>query len=279
MEFHKLDLHTHSCLSDGTFRPAEIVRLASEAGISLLALTDHDGLQGVAEAREAAAQTPGLTFFPSVEMDTEFPEELHILGLDLNPDDAALTDALSLAAERRQARNEKILDKLAGVGCDVRPFLDARAGIVTRMHIAHALCDGGFARDTKDAFARYLRPGRPGYASVPRFTPEEVIRLILRAGGVPVLAHPCHLRCNVHRLVAELAEYGLMGVEVYYPAATPGQIEQHAAIARQHGLLMTCGSDFHGANRPTSPLGCAYRPVQALEDCCQFFINRHKTPS
>lgn len=275
MEQSKLDLHLHSCMSDGSCRPAEVVRLAKEAGVVMLALTDHDTLDGLAEAQEAAEES-GLTFLPGVEIDTEFPETLHLLGLDFDPENAKLRETLQAVGDRRKERNEIMLQKLAALGCDVRPWLEAQEGTMTRLHIARALCTGGYAKDIKDAFRRYLAPGMPGYAAVRRLSPAEAIRLVLDAGGVPVVAHPCQLKCNVRRLIAELTEVGLMGVEAYYSSATQGQIAEHVSIARQNGLLVTCGSDFHGANRPGVVPGCAFRETETLETTRAFFLKRHQ---
>lgn len=275
VEQSKLDLHLHSCMSDGSCRPAEVVRLAKEAGVVMLALTDHDTLDGLAEAQEAAEES-GLTFLPGVEIDTEFPETLHLLGLDFDPENAKLRETLQAVGDRRKERNEIMLQKLAALGCDVRPWLEVQEGTMTRLHIARALCTGGYAKDIKDAFRRYLAPGMPGYAAVRRLSPAEAIRLVLDAGGVPVVAHPCQLKCNVRRLIAELTEVGLMGVEAYYSSATQGQIAEHVSIARQNGLLVTCGSDFHGANRPGVVPGCAFRETETLETTRAFFLKRHQ---
>lgn len=273
MLFHKFDLHTHSLASDGTCTPTEVVRQAVAEGMTMLALSDHDNMNGIVEAAEEARRL-GIPFLPSVEMETEFPEELHILGLDVDPQNAALSQALALCTKRRDMRNEMILDLLAGIGCEVRPFLDRTPGTITRKHIAFALCDGGFARNTADALSRYLRPGCPAYAEVTRFTKKEVIDLILGAGGIPVLAHPCQLKCEVAPLVEELVSYGLKGIEAYYSEAKLKQVAEHCGLAKQHDLLITSGSDFHGTYRMGTAIGCAYQEVAALEDCYQFFMAR-----
>jgi len=273
----RTDLHCHSAYSDGTCTPGEIVRMAAKAGIGLLSLTDHDTLAGVGEAVAAGKQQGGVLVLPGIEMDNESPFELHILGLDIDPDNDALNTALRETFSRRRRRNAKILNKLREIGCDVAGRVEAltNGGIETRMHIAIALRDAGFAPDVTEAFKRYLNPGAPAYYGEIRFTPGEVIALIKGAGGVPVLAHPCHIRQNPHRVVEELAGLGIMGLEAYYPASTLGQTEIFVSLAAQYGLLVTCGSDFHGKNREGTPLGCAWRDVECLRKTAAFFTERH----
>ena len=260
----KMDLHTHSNKSDGTLSPREVVAAAREAGVALLALTDHDCTLGVAEALEAG-KALGIRVIPGMELDTEFPTELHMLGLHIDPANEELQAFMAENTRRRQARNEAILQKLAEAGADVRPFLPRLSGNPTRLHVALALVQGGYAQSIGQAFQAYLNRGMPGYVDTRRISPEDAIGLIHRAGGLAVLAHPCKLKADVPALVARLAGAGLDGIEAYYPTATPGQRAEALALARQHGLLVSCGSDFHGANRPANALGCAWAPDAALE--------------
>ena len=217
----KMDLHTHSHYSDGDLAPADIVRCAQEAGVTLLAVTDHDSMDGVAEALEAG---------------------------------------------RREG--------LTAAGYDVAPYLPAAQGVTTRLHIALALIRAGFANDTADAFQRFLRRGTPGFAALQRPGPAHVIALLREAGGIPVLAHPCHLRGNVHAIVQELVDLGIGGIEAYYTTSSPGQTALFSSLAAQHGLLVTCGSDFHGANRPAAQLGCAWTPAPALDQTRRALMQR-----
>lgn len=273
---HRFDLHCHSSFSDGTVAPAEIVRTANRAKLDMLALTDHDCILGVREAMAEAERT-GLTFLPAVEMDNEYRHELHIIGLDIDINNPTLLRALQLATERREKRNSIILKKLLDNGIDLAPFIKRDGGIVTKLHLAFALIKGGWAADVKDAFAKWLRPGTVGYYTEPRFTPEQVIEIIHRADGIPVLAHPCHIRDNPHGLIKELKELGLMGLEVFYPSSTPRQTELFLSLASQYKLMVTCGSDFHGANRPGVPLGCAWRDCAQLESAFDMLYRRTQT--
>jgi len=271
--FHKFDLHTHSCASDGSDHPAEIVRAAKTLGIELLALSDHDTVRGIAEA-QAEADRLGVSLLPAVEMGTEFSEELHILGYDIDIQHAPLLAALDRADRDRSERNERMMDKLAALGMDVRPHMPKGLQTFTRMHVALALVAGGYVKTTNEAFDRYLKKGRPAYAAAQRLQPKDAIELIRSAGGIAVLAHPCLLKCNAQQLIPKLIEYGLQGVEAYYPASSVGQTKEFCSIAKRCGLMITSGSDYHGAHRPKSPLGCAWTERDALEETYGFFMQR-----
>ncbi len=274
----RMDLHCHSVMSDGTAAPSEIVRMAAKANLGILALTDHDTMSGIPEAEEAGRQY-GVLVLPSVEIDSESPFELHILGLDVDPKNPALCDALQETQRRRRKRNTVIFDRLKQAGYDVEAFLPESAGNTTRLHIAMALRNAGHAPSVTEAFKLFLSPGKPGYYLEPRLMPKEVISLVRGAGGIPVLAHPCHIRQNPHQVVAELTELGIMGLEAYYPASTIGQTETFVSLAAQFGLLVTCGSDFHGKNREGTPLGCAWREVDCLVKTAELMHNRHNWTS
>lgn len=276
MDDNRFDLHTHSLISDGTVEPAEIVRMAARAKIRLLALTDHDSILGVKDA-VAAGRECGVPVLPAVEMDNEWRHELHIIGLDVDPNNPTLLRALEIARERRERRNKIIYSRLREAGYDVQPLVNRPESMTTKLHIAHALIKAGCANDVRDAFARYLRPGQPGYYTEPRFTPQQVIDIIHIADGLPILAHPCHIRDNPHGLIRELYDMGLMGLEAYYPTSTQRQTEMYVSIARQYRLMITCGSDFHGDNRPGVPIGCAWRDVPALEQTYETLIRRMNT--
>lgn len=268
-----MDLHCHSTMSDGTYAPAAIVRMAAKAGIGILALTDHDTMAGVPEAMRAADEQD-IRLLPSVELDTEMPFELHMLGLDVDPCAPCLQQELVGIQQRRRRRNEKILHKLRDAGYDVSGHMRESEGNTTRLHIAMALNEAGYAKSITDAFRGFLSPGTPGFYAEPRLTPKQAIDLIKKADGIPVLAHPCHIRSNPHQLVAELTGEGLMGIEAYYPASTLGQTETFLSLAAQFNLLVTCGSDFHGRNREGNPLGCAWRDVACLNETARLLQGR-----
>lgn len=269
----RFDLHNHSNCSDGTDTPRRVVERALENGCALVSLTDHDTVSGLAEAC-AAGRELGIQVLPGVEIDAEWPTELHILGLGVDAAGERLTELMEEAALRRQRRNSQILRLLKGAGADVEPYLSPSANTTTRLHIALALISAGLAQDKSDAFRKWLDPGRPGYVHAQRPSPEDAVGAILDAGGVPVLAHPCHLKGDIHSLIDRLIRAGLRGLEAYYPSSTKGQTELYTSLARQNGLLITCGSDSHGANRPQVWPGCAWQDVPELEESFTYFMQR-----
>ena len=173
---NRFDLHTHSIVSDGTATPYEVVAHAARANCKLMALTDHDNIMGVQEAVEAG-KTLGVPVLPAVEMDNEWHHELHIIGLDIDPNNPTLLRALEIARERREKRNKIIYSRLKEAGYDVQPLVGRPESTTTKLHIAHGLIKGGFANDVRDAFAKYLRPGQVGYYTETRFTPQQVIEM------------------------------------------------------------------------------------------------------
>ena len=219
---HRFDLHTHSDHSDGTYTPTEIVHFAARGHIDLLALTDHDCISGVRSAM-AAGKAEGVRVIPGVEFDNEYHHELHILGLDVDMDHPVLNRAMEVARERRDKRNEIILSRLDQAGIEVRPFMRTGQTATTKLHIAHAIIAAGYATEVREAFMKYLRPGTPGYYTERRFTPEQVLEIIHRSDGVPVLAHPCHIRENLHGLVRELVNMGLWASKPTIRPTPPGR--------------------------------------------------------
>lgn len=271
---HKpFDLHLHSSCSDGSDTPAQVVLAAAERGVTLLALTDHDNILGVPEALTEAEQA-GVRLLPSIEMDAEWPHEMHILGLDIDIDEPRMKEALVTALRRRGERNREIADRLLKIGFDINDKMGVDIGAATRLNIALALVKGGYVASTKEAFSNYLRKGCPGFYTVERFTPEEIIQLILGAGGVPVWAHPMHGHADPHRITPMLKALGLMGLEGYHPSLSEGDSVVLTSIARQTGLLVTCGSDYHGAHRPEVVPGQTWRDNAPLREARAFFEAR-----
>lgn len=265
----KYDLHIHSNMSDGTHSPAELPGLAAAAGVRLMALTDHDTAGGAAEALAAGAKV-----IPGMEIDADYPCELHILALGIDPAHPAVAEYEAWRREGRLERNERILAKLAAMGVYIRELIEHSRGNDTRLHLAKALIKGGYAESLGEAFERYLGSGAPAYVPGVRIGRREAIELCHRAGGVAALAHPCKMKGDVNRLAAELAGWGLWGIEAFYPGCTGGKRQEFLTMAKRYGLLPTCGSDFHGANRPGNALGAAWEPHPALEGAWEFFMAR-----
>ncbi len=267
------DLHLHSSCSDGSDTPARVVQACAGRGLTLLALTDHDNVLGVPEAM-AEADRIEIRLLPSIEMDAEWPHEMHILGLDIDANEPRMRAALDTALQRRGVRNAQIVERLLRAGCDIRGRLGKEVGAATRLNIAVALVEAGYAADTHEAFAKYLRKGCPGFYTVERYSPEEIIRLIRGAGGVPVWAHPRNGGADPHRIAPMLKELGLLGLEGYHPSLSEGDSVVLTSIARQLGLIVTCGSDYHGANRPAVVPGQTWRDIPILRETRAFFEAR-----
>ena len=254
-----VDLHAHSTLSDGTDAPAELVRLALAGGLTALALTDHDTLDGIPEARAAAAGT-SLDLIPGVELSVDWEAgPAHFLAYWIEPGEGPLQDRLAELAEGRARRNAEILTALAGLGCDLSgEDLRSGPGVVGRPHIAAALVRRGHVPDMPAAFDRYLARGRPAYRPRTRLTAGEAVALAKRSGGAAVLAHPHTVAAGAeayaHALEA-FAALGGAGVECRYPDYPPDLVAHLETVTRHLGMAPTGGSDYHGAHRPGVLLG------------------------
>ncbi|MBR5292603.1 MAG: PHP domain-containing protein [Clostridia bacterium] len=264
------DLHIHSHMSDGTFAPNELPSMAMEKGVELMALTDHDTAAGCKEAVDAGAGT-GVKVICGMEIDAEFPSELHILALGIDPEHPDILRYEQWRKGEREDRNGRILAKLKSMGIDAEPFMEHSKGNDTRLHIAKALVTGGWAVSLKDAFDRYIGSGAPAYQPSKRISKRDAVELARSAGGVAVLAHPCKLKADPYSLVRELADYGLWGIEAFYPISTEGQRKMFLSIAGQYGLIPTCGSDFHGKNREVF-IGDAYYGAEELRPAYEYFL-------
>ena len=267
------DLHTHSNFSDGTLPPEKLIEEAKRAGLTLIALTDHDTAGGVPRARRAA-RLFSLPFLCGIEMEAECEDQLHILGLGIDPAAEHINALVSLQEARRKERNERVLELLEDDGMDVRPFLPPTEGTVTRANIARAMFEAGFALSISDAFLSYLGRGQRYYVRQQHPEMPEVLEAIREAGGVSVLAHPMNMRVDHEKLISEMAANGLWGVEAYYGDAPRSTVDNFRMLARRYGLYTTCGSDFHGANRPGITLGCAWRDDAELNETERLLVQR-----
>ncbi|MCX7841967.1 MAG: PHP domain-containing protein [Clostridia bacterium] len=255
-----IDLHTHSTISDGSMTPSELVRHAKSAGLVALALTDHDSVDGVEEAL-AEGKRIGIEVIPGLEISVDFKPEMHILGYFPEQAYKRIETVLDLLRESRQLRNPRIIDKLNEMGFDItmkEVEAEAGKGIVGRPHIAKVLLAKGYVSSVEDAFDRLLGCGKPAYFKKERLTPEEGIKEILKAGGVPVLAHPIYLGHSLEaldKLLGELAQVGLKGIEAIYVDNTKEETGNLLRLAIKHKLLVTGGSDFHGSYKPDIEIG------------------------
>jgi predicted metal-dependent phosphoesterase TrpH len=247
----RIDLHVHTKASDGLYPPAEIVRMAGRAGLSVIGIADHDTVDGLDESLAAAVEN-AVRIIPAVEINSyDGGSEYHILGYFIRHGDGELRRTLSILREARIARMHVIIRKLAALGIAVTAeeiLSVAGSGTVGRPHIAQALVKNGYAASVRDAFDRHIGEGKPAYAPRSKLTPREAIAIIRGAGGVPVLAHPG--LWGGEELIPRLAEWGLAGIEAYSPDHTPEQVRRYLDITRSLGLVATGGSDFHGWGDP-----------------------------
>ncbi|HEX5132640.1 MAG TPA: PHP domain-containing protein [Candidatus Krumholzibacteria bacterium] len=249
MAFDKrIDLHTHSNHSDGVHAPAVLVDLAKWKGISAISLCDHDSLEGYPEL-EAAARKEGVEFITGVELSCEYVgKDLHILGYGVDRTDEQLQTLLLEFRATRQRRGELIVEKLAtqGVHLDIGQVLaKAAGGALGRPHIAAALLEAGYVSDFGSAFNKYIGEGCPAYVDKYKMKPDDAVAAIHAAGGLAFVAHPGYY-LEDEAAFRELLRKGFDGVEVYHPHHQPHVIARLLGIARDHGLLISGGSDFHG---------------------------------
>ena len=274
-----IDLHVHSNASDGTYAPAEVVRRAQEGGLKAIALTDHDTIDGLAEA-VAAGERYGVEVIPGVEVSARFPGgSMHVLGLDISYRNGHLGERLAVLQKARAARNPQIIAKLNDLGIKITLEQVAEIsgrGQMGRPHIARALMESGYVRSIQEAFDIFLRNDGKAYVAKFRFPPEEAIAMIRDVQGVPVLAHPFTLGLGsafaLKHTLEELTALGLAGIEAIYAEHTPEQEALYLRLARELGLLITGGSDYHGENKPEITLGSmpcqarlTYERVEALK--------------
>lgn len=257
----RIDLHLHTTHSDGSQTPAAVVKLAHDAGVSALAITDHDITTGLPEAI-AAGQELGIEVIPGIEISSRHGEsELHVLGYFLKWEDPQLNARLMTLREGRHRRNPQIIERLRALGIDIT-YDEVRAvagsDSVGRPHIARVLMDKKVVTSAKEAFDRFLADGKPAYVPRDLPSPADAIRWIKDAGGLAVLAHPTWVKAidgTLTDLARQLKADGLDGVEVHYSSHTPRQTREYLSLAKTLGLLVTGGSDFHGITKPEVDVG------------------------
>jgi 3',5'-nucleoside bisphosphate phosphatase len=264
----RVDLHTHSTASDGLLAPSQLVRQAHEAGLDLIALTDHDSTDGVSEATEAGTQE-GVQVIPGIEVNTTLPDhrgEAHVLGYYVEMADTRFQENLRFIREARVRRAEQMVERLRAQGFDVtwERVRELAKGTVGRPHIARALMERGYASSIADAFDKYISPGKPAYVPRYKLSPQDAVHLIRAAGGVPVLAHPGSITELSEQVLPDLTQTGLLGLECYYGDYDEATVSRLAGIAGQFGLIATGGSDYHGPNVHPTPLGGRYVPPEAV---------------
>jgi 3',5'-nucleoside bisphosphate phosphatase len=264
-----IDLHTHSTASDGIYSPTELLRLASVAGLRVLALTDHDTTDGVREAAKAA-QALGIDFIPGIEMNTDVGGgEIHVLGYFPEFARPAFQEVLKTLRDAREHRGQRMVELLNehGIAVSWERVREIAQGSVGRPHVARALMEAGYTQSIGEAFDKYIGKGCIAYIPHYKLTPVDATRLIDSANGLPVIAHPLELPGleKLRESLPELCAAGMVGLETYYgPYTGENELVLHA-LADEYQLIPTGGTDFHGPGIHPTPLGGRYVPGEAVE--------------
>ena len=264
----RVDLHIHSTASDGKLTPADVVREAAERGLTFIALADHDTVDGIAPALAAAESFPGLMVIPGVEISTDIPQgEIHVLGYFVDYTDPQLKAALDKFRNSRLKRAQGMVAKLEklGIAIDWQRVQEIAGGSsIGRPHIAQAMLERGYIASMKQAFTDYIGRNGPAYVEREKMTPAEAVELILKAKGLPVLAHPLTAG-DPEAMTIELKAAGLAGIEAYYDGYTPEEIKRLVGLADKHNLIATGGSDYHGLDPNETAIGGTEVPIASVE--------------
>jgi len=265
----KADLHLHTTASDGRLAPKELVSLAAKVGLDVIAITDHDTIDGVAPALAAAKTFPSLMVIPGVEINTDVPHgEVHILGYFIDYTDLKLAASLRNLRDSRRERAQQMIAKLGKLGMKIewqRVCELAQGGSVCRPHIAQVLFEKGYVGSEKEAFDKYIGHDGPAYVERYKLLPVEAVKLIIDAQGLPVLAHPEGIS-DLNELVPKLKDVGLVGIEIYYRDYSPDIIAGLLKVAKQYTLVPTGGTDYHAFGDDSEVMiGGALAPSQSVE--------------
>ena len=255
------DLHLHTRFSDGTDTPQRVIELAQQAGLSAVAITDHDNTEAIAIAQPVADRL-GIELIPGIEMSASTEKlEVHLLAFFFDLESAPLNAHLAQQQARRVARIHEMVQRLQRVGVKIdaaEVFQVAGEGTVGRPHVARVLLKHGYVTTMAEAFSKYLGPDNPGFVPGSPLSPAHVIRVIREAGGIPVLAHPIYLGRDA--LIEQFVAQGLAGLEVYHSGHPPEAVRRYEEMADQLKLLKTGGSDYHGDAKEGLPIGAVTVP-------------------
>lgn len=260
------DLHLHTIFSDGTYTPQQLISESKKEGLSAICVADHDTVEGVAPSVEIAKKED-IEIIPGIELTAEDDgSEIHILGYLIDYKRKDFLEKLETLKKDRVERIYKIVEKLNALGIALKAqdiFEIAKGGSVGRLHVARAMVKVGFVGSIFEAFQKYIGDKCPAYVLGFRFTPQEAIKLIKNVGGIPVLAHPYSL--NNDDLIPKFVDFGIMGLEVYYPEHSQGLINFYLRLAEKYNLLVTGGSDCHGSAKPEARIGSVKIPYELVE--------------
>ncbi len=262
------DLHLHTMYSDSTYTPKQLVDAACASGLSCIAVTDHDTIEGIAPCM-AEAEGKGLEILPGIELTCEeLGLEVHVLGYLIDTGDQKLVVMMEKLKEYRIQRIYKMVDKLKALGLEIDAEsifkLAGESSCVSRLHVARTMLQKGLISSISEAFQRFIGDRGPAYVSGFPVSVKEAIELIKEAKGIPVLAHPYSLGGD--GLIFKFIEYGLMGLEAYYPEHTKSKVRSYLELAKQYKLLVTGGSDCHGEAKPQIRLGSFRVPYELVSE-------------
>lgn len=265
----KVDLHIHSTASDGSLSPADIVHKSVEQGLSIIAIADHDSVAGIVPALVAAKAFPQLRVIPCVEISTDVPDgEVHVLGYFIDYTSYELLTTLEKLRHSRRERAQGMIAKLRDLGIHIewqRVQEIAGSGAIGRPHLAQAMLEKGYVTSVKEAFTNYINQGGPAYVEREKMTPVAAVELILKANGLPVLAHPLTIN-EPEMMIVELKAAGLVGIEAYYDGYTTEEINKLVSLAARHNLIASGGSDYHGLDANTETMiGGVNMPEESAE--------------
>ncbi|HEY7124805.1 MAG TPA: PHP domain-containing protein [Ktedonobacterales bacterium] len=275
-----IDLHTHSTASDGLLSPPALVKQAHEAGLSLIALTDHDTTNGLKEAT-TAGKASGIEVIPGIEVNTDIPgAEVHVLGYFLEYHQPAFQHTLQTLRDMRVTRAKRMVAKLQALGMNIawERVRELAAGTVGRPHVAAALVERGYATSVADAFDRYLNRNGPAYIPRYKLAPRDAIRLINSVHGLAVLAHPAGLP-DLETFLSPLCEADLTGLEVYYGEYSADTVKWLRKLADAYNLIPTGGSDYHGPGIHPTPLGARDVPAESVTRLRRLAQERRNLPA
>lgn len=275
MDHRIIDLHVHSTESDGTLTPEDLVAEAKKAELAAFALTDHDTCQGVGKAMPLAASA-GIELIPGIELSTDYHgKEVHIVGLYIDIENEQLLKKTAEYRKCRSERNALMVEALRKEGLSITMeelVAENPDCVITRANIARFLYEHGQIKSVREAFDRYIGDHCKCYVGRLKVASTDAVRLIKEAGGTAILAHPLLYglsNTNLQKMIDELKPVGLDGLEAIYSTYTTGEEQQMKRLARENGLLISGGSDFHGSNKPDIALGRGrghlYIPYSALE--------------
>lgn len=277
-----IDLHTHSLMSDGAQTPADVIRTAHAAGLSAVALSDHDNVDGVRQAM-AEGEKLGIEVVPAVELSAQVDTELHILGYFIDPENKRLQEAMAYALVVRDQRQEETCRKLNEQGFQITmdELREEAHGnpVLCRAHFAQIMVRKGYAESVQDCFKKYLSVGCYAYSNKQALLPHEAVSLIHEAGGIAVAAHLHLIKMEdapLKEFLRSLIPHGLDGVEGYYTDYTPDMEQRYRAMAKELGLVLSGGTDYHGANKPHISIGRGRGGLEIPYSVLEGLKARHK---